>query len=122
MNNKNTITMSATFGINKGYFHQNESNVDFTSILQDTIIEVFDETGVYLSFVVHETKTVYNEEFGCPRGGEVTKTIESFCNKEYEDDTGKWMKASILLVNKMKEKLEQEVVYIQFGKAVTFRV
>lgn len=102
MNNKNTITMSATFGINKGYFHQNESNVDFTSILQDTIIEVFDETGVYLSFVVHETKTVYNEE--------------------YEDDTGKWMKASILLVNKMKEKLEQEVVYIQFGKAVTYRL
>lgn len=82
-----TIKFFATLGIHEGYHHENKSKpAEIPSvevIWQEMAAKVQTETGIYVSAVFMESKTVYHTEWGCPVGGEITRFITGECNPTY---------------------------------------
>lgn len=73
--------ITATLGVVPGYDNESQGNTPSENIvltrIQRISEEYFKETGRYCSFVVFPTKTIYRYEWGCPKGGEITYTLQS---------------------------------------------
>jgi hypothetical protein len=112
-----TISMRANIGVNAGYFHQNGSQPDFYSLLQQTAGEIYRETGVYVSCLAYPAKAIYHTDWGCPAGGENTYNIESVANPEFAPDVQAWKSAALKLMQAMKVKLKQSTATVQFQES-----
>ncbi len=84
-----SIKFFASLGVLAGYSHNN-TNVDLESALkiagkawQNAAGKIFKDTEVYVSAVIIPSVTVYNQDWGCPEGGEVTVFISGECNPQY---------------------------------------
>lgn len=102
-------------GICKGY-NNSFSNIDgeFNYYLFNKLEEISKEQGIYIPFIVYETKTIYKKEWGCINGGEITFNLEAIRNPKFEKDDKKWRDNILTIIEILKEDLEQSTVTIQF--------
>lgn len=140
INTNTTLGFTATFGVNKGYHHNNNVFSDLTvfgNLWQRVMQEKFDSDKILIGCVIHDSKTVYPIGFGCPPGGENTVTVSGQYNPEFlpKLDAGyaflkreiclnvqldQLKKVTIDICEKMKELLDQATVSIAFYKVDDF--
>jgi hypothetical protein len=124
--NENTFT--ATFGLVPGYFVSQQDGADihsFDVLWQTCMQKEYDESGIVISVVVNESKTVYPVAFGCPLGGEDTVTVSGCMNPAYFKDSGNlyntdlyiWRAAVGRVVKAVKEALKQTTVTLIFSES-----
>lgn len=77
--------------------------------------KVFEDTGVYISAVISESRTVYHEDWGCPKGGEQTALIIGQCNPNFTN-TVKYKECVISVLKLCKEELKQSTVQLGFSQ------
>ena len=73
-----TLRFEIVTGINKGYFHTNSQSESLDlvgEIWQKIAKEEFEKNNIYISAVIKPSKTIYNEEWGCPQKGEETVVL-----------------------------------------------
>ena len=112
-----TLKFEIVTGINKGYFHTNSQSESLDlvgSIWQKVAKEEFEESNIYISAVIKPSKTVYNEEWGCPKNGEETVVLTGVANKEFVDDIEKWKDTVIKLTKELKKQLKQSTITCEF--------
>lgn len=113
----NTLRFEIVSGINKGYFHQNDKNEALNlvgGIWQKIAKEEYELNGIYVSAVIKMSKTVYNEDWGCPKNGEETVVITGVANKEFIDSIAKWENTVIKLAKELKKQLAQATLTCEF--------
>lgn len=112
-----TLRFEIVSGVNKGYFHTNKQSESLDlvgSIWQKIAKEEFEISGIYVSAVIKVSKTIYNEEWGCPQNGEETVVLTGVANKEFVDDIEKWKDAVIKLAKQLKNQLKQSTLTCEF--------
>ncbi|WP_333859558.1 hypothetical protein [Clostridium sp.] len=112
-----TLRFEIVSGVNKGYFHNNKYRyvVDIIANLWQKIAKKeFEVSGIYVSAVIKSSKTVYHEDWGCPKDGEETVVITGIANKEFIDDIEKWKNTVIKLAKYIKEELKQSTLTCEF--------
>lgn len=124
--NENTFT--ATFGLVPGYFVSQQDGADihsFDMLWQVYMQKEYEDSGIVISVVANESKTVYPVSFGCPIGGEQTITVSGVMNPEYYKDSGNlyfadlamWRSAVVRVVEAVKKALTQTTVTIIFSES-----
>ncbi|MBU3219619.1 hypothetical protein [Clostridium algidicarnis] len=112
-----TLRFEIVTGVNKGYFHNNIENesLDLVSgVWSEIAKQEYKSTGIYVSAVIKPSKTIYNEEWGCPKGGEETVSLTGVANKEFVQDIEKWKTTVIKLATKLKNELKQNTLTCEF--------
>lgn len=113
-----TIRFEIVSGINKGYFNKKHSNINsvnfISTIWQEIALEEFKKSNIYVSAVIKPSKTVYNESWGCPKGGEETVVITGVANREFVNDIAAWKEAVIRLAKVLKDRLIQSTMTCEF--------
>lgn len=118
MSNK-SLKFSMVVGINEGYGHNNEKYNALELVgyaWQDTAKKVFEKTGVYVSATIVEGKTVYNEEWGCPVGGEITAICFGSANFLFVKDLNTWKEVVIEIAENLKKDFKQSSITIEFNE------
>lgn len=116
-----TINFNSEIGVNKEYDSEKNGQItksieNIGKLFQELQLEVQKETGIYVSTVVKgPNRTVYNTEWGCPAGGEITYNISSVANPEFTPNEDEWKKASLLLMHKARTALKQTTVSVEFN-------
>lgn len=108
-----TKKFSATFGINKGFFHKNEKENGqkiVSEVWQKAAEHVFKEKGLFISAVIKNSNTVYHVDKGCPIGGEKTATVEGLC---FDKDIEFWECCVIEVVEIVRKELQQDLVFLE---------
>lgn len=106
-----------TIGITPGYFHNNENtNIDFIKLVDECSREVEKECGIYISFNILPTITLYKTEWGCPDGGEMTYILSAIRNPKFNNDSLMWKWACVNIVKKLKTALNQSSVTGEFDE------
>jgi hypothetical protein len=124
--NENTFT--ATFGLVPGYFVSQQDGADihsFDMLWQVYMQKEYEESGIVVSVVANESKTVYPVAFGSPLGGEKTITVSGVMNPEYFSNSGQlyfdslamWRAAVLRVVEAVKKALTQTTVTIIFSES-----
>ncbi|HAG42116.1 MAG TPA: hypothetical protein DCL31_00285 [Clostridium sp.] len=112
-----TLKFEIVTGINKGYFHANEQTTNLAlvgELWQRLANKIYEESGIYVSAIIRESKAVYNEEWGCPIGGEDTVILTGVANQEFVDDIEKWKDTVIKLAKELKNRLKQSTLTCEF--------
>jgi hypothetical protein len=115
---KKTISFSATLGINSGYGHSNQKKSATEvvgQIWQECAAEEYQASGVYVSVVVSDSKTIYHTDWGCPVGGEVTALITGECNPQYTS-VEVYKGAVIRVIERCAKKLGQSTTQVRFSE------
>jgi hypothetical protein len=124
--NENTFT--ATFGLVPGYFVSQQDGADihsFDILWQVYMQKEYEKSGIVISAVMNESKTVYPVAFGSPLGGEKTITVSGVMNPEYFKNSGNlyhkdlihWRAAVVRVVKAVKKALTQTTVTIIFSES-----
>jgi hypothetical protein len=124
----NNNTFTATFGLVPGYFVSQQDGADihtFDVLWQTYMQKEYDESGIVISVVVNESKTVYPVAFKCPLGGEDTVTVSGVYNPAYRqplpslynDDLTKWRAAVLRVISAVKAALKQTTVTVIFSES-----
>lgn len=74
--------------------------------------EYFDKTGVYVSAIVNEGRAVYNEDWGCPDGGERTLTFNCTRNPKFIEDKYEYQRGIHYIVANLKKEFNQHTITI----------
>ncbi|PRR77934.1 hypothetical protein CLLI_20290 [Clostridium liquoris] len=112
-----TLRFEIVTGVNKEYFHTNNQNENLDlvgGIWQKIAKEEFKLNNIYVSAIIKPSKTIYNEEWGCPKNGEETIVITGVANKDFVDDIEKWKDTVIKLAKRLKNKLKQSTLTCEF--------
>lgn len=112
-----TLRFEIVTGVNKGYFHNNTESESLDligNIWSEIAQQEYELTGIYVSAVIKPSKTIYNEAWGCPKGGEETVTLTGVANKEFVTDIQKWKTTVIKLAAKLKNELKQNTLTCEF--------
>jgi hypothetical protein len=108
-----------TIGITPGYFNGDiipGATGKLVSSLYTSASEAEEKFGLFISFNIHNTLTVYKEEWGCPEGGEKTFTLTAVRNPTFITDSKKWKDVCLYIAESMKKLLEQSTVTAEFSK------
>ena len=117
----NTTQFTLSIGVNPGYFHNNNKKdivTTVTKLWNDLAEKTFEETGVYVSCTVHQTKTLYREAWGCPSGGEDTVVVQGIRNPKYSPDEHIWFDAVHKVSFALAKKLDQATAYLYFSQVL----
>lgn len=113
-----TLRFEIVTGIQAGYEKLHNDITDYEKIVsrlwQDNAKLFFEENNIYVSAVIKRSYTVYNQEWGCPEGGERTVVITGVANKEFVDDLENWKQTVLILAKKLKEQLKQSTMTCEF--------
>jgi len=119
-----TMSFSATIGVVEGYHHKNDGVSSAAEIVaaewQKAAAVVFTRTGIYISGVVVDSKTVYHTDWGCPVGGETTATVSGEANPAFTQDLAAWKEAVVAVVKEVKASLKQSTVAVSFRQVDDF--
>jgi len=119
-----TIKFTATIGVVAGYGHDNTTSTAAAEIVsaewQKAAAEIMESTGLYISAVVVDSRTVYHTDWGCPVGGELTATATGSANPAFVQDMDQWKKAVIAVVKLVKARLQQSTVAVEFEEVSSF--
>ncbi|MTI84296.1 MAG: hypothetical protein FH756_10405 [Firmicutes bacterium] len=87
---------------------------------QEAAKEIFNDQKIYISAVVsgEDDRIVYDTAMGCPVGGEHVVQIRGTRNPEIDKDN--WKKAVLDVVKRVKDKLDQSTVAVEFFKVELF--
>lgn len=111
----NTIGWKCIVGTNKGYDLSLQKRIsidDFSALCMRLAKKIYEDTNVYISMAVSESRILYNEEWGCPQGGEYTYTISGCCNTEFSPKE-EYLNALDIFVKELKKELEQSTVLLE---------
>ena len=122
--NENTFT--ATFGLVPGYFVSQQPDADiraFAILWQEAMQAELKQSGITVSVVLHETRTVYPVSYGCAPGGDTTITVGGIFNAAYymlepgllNDKLARWREAVLRVITYVKQALHQETVTVVFS-------
>jgi hypothetical protein len=115
-----TIKFKVTIGI-KESFHDTKEVANIVAFAwQEAAKEVFNSGKPYVSAVVNESISVYNEIWGCPTGGERTVTVSGSANPAFVQNMDEWKKTVIAVVKAVKAKLQQSIVVLEFSEVNDF--
>ena len=82
---------------------------------QEEALKEMNNSGIYVSAVINESKSLYNTEWGCPIGGEPTYTLEGSRNPRFCDKTEEeWKDAVRRVVKAVKGRFNQSTVTLNF--------
>ncbi|MDU1320986.1 MAG: hypothetical protein E6931_05680 [Clostridium botulinum] len=112
-----TLRFEIVSGVNKGYFHTNSQSESLDlvgGIWQKIAKEEFEKSNIYVSAVIKPSKTVYNQEWGCPENGEETVVLTGVANEEFVDDIEKWKDTVIKLAKELKNQMKQSTLTCEF--------
>lgn len=118
-----TLKFEIVTGINEGYGHENEeaNGVLLVSKAWQFLAEkVMHETGLYISAVASQSKTIYNTDWGCPVGGEDTITITGIANPEFVKDLDQWKQVVLVVARQLKDELKQSTLTVEFTEVEDF--
>ncbi len=123
----NTITFQAVFGVNHGYFHDNQEVATPIEVVAPVWQRAMDaerlSSKIVVSGVITAGKVSYPQEFGCPNNGEdvaivsgqmLPKFMPSRSVSEFRPDSEKYRDAVIRVVKAVKDELKQERVQVTF--------
>lgn len=114
-----TLKFEIVAGFNNGYSGNNKDKTQqyeyICELWQRIAKEEFDKSNIYVSAVIHPSKTVYNEFWGCPKGGEDTVTITGVANREFVIDLAEWKDTVLKLAMILKEELAQSTMTCEFS-------
>ena len=106
-----------TIGVTEGYFHNNENeNINFVKIVDECARIIEEVSGIYVSFNILPTITLYKTEWGCPDGGEKTYTLSAIRNPHFNNDSDYWKQCCMDIVDVLKAKLNQTTVTGEFSE------
>lgn len=74
--------------------------------------EYFDKTGVYVSAIVNEGRAIYNEDWGCPDGGERVLTFNCTRNPKYIENDSAYKIGIFYIVFCLKKEFNQHTITI----------
>lgn len=121
------FSFRATLGITSGYGHNNEDTCtwsleDFGNLWQLKAEQVFKSSDIYVSCTVSLGKAVYNEEWGCPKGGEDVFIIQGELNPEFNEDLYNlgfhlYKKVVIELLGLVAKELKQSTTQVTFQES-----
>lgn len=124
----NTVGFKITFGVNEGYFHNNENKDSLSKIADDIILmieQVRDEpygTGalfgqkrdVYITGVLTPVRVCYPLGFGCPEGGEKGFIYSGCMNPNFVDNKERYKDGVEAIAKRIKKKYQQSTVTVEF--------
>ena len=121
MDNK-SIHWSLTIGVSAGYDLEHQKGPEEDKMVQiyaEAAAETEEKTGIYISAVIWPTRSIYKQEWGCPKEGEYTFTFTGSCNPAFAE-TETYKEALLELTQRLKEKLLQSTVLLEIVPAEVF--
>ena len=115
-----TLSFRLVVGVEKGYYHDvkgvasNELVEKVAELWQELAKREFDETFTYVSAVAQPGSVVYHTQWGCPTGGESVVVLSGSANPTFVKDLNKWKEVVTKLAKKLKQKLKQATLSIEF--------
>ena len=106
-NNTQTQEFEVIIGVNEGYFHDNESNINISKLYQEIAEKIFKETKIYVSAVITENRVIYSAVWGCPADGEVVYSIRGTRNPQFVDSFEKYKEATEKIAKILASELNQ---------------
>ena len=110
-----TISWKCTIGTNEGYdlTRQRRWRPDeLAEICMEIADQVNEETNVYISITIEESRVLYKKEWGCPAGGEYAYTIYGCCNPAFSEKEA-YLNALDRYMVLLKERMHQETVLLE---------
>ena len=120
------IGFAATFGVVEGYAHDNglpagtTADAIVASAWMSAMKAEFDTNKVGVGGVITVSRTVYNPDWGCPVGGEITATVTGESNPEFDKDIEAYKAAVVRIVRTVKTVLKQNTVRIAFHEVADY--
>lgn len=115
-----TLKFEAVVGIVAGYSGEamlaeadKVSTYAMGTVWQNVAIDVMENTGIYVSATINESKAVYATAWGCPVGGEPTYTISGSLNPRFGEASA-WKEAVLTVIRRVKEIFNQSTVTVEF--------
>ncbi len=114
-----TVKWSCTVGINSGYELNDQKNMpvdEIAGIYLEIAEEIRQETGVYISAVISESRLLYSPEWGCPKEGEYSYTLSGSCNLNFSKPEP-YLEALEKVMQKLKKRLKQKTLLVEIYPA-----
>jgi len=112
--NNQTQEFELVIGVNEGYFHNNEININIYKLYQEVAEKIYKEEGTYISATITESKVIYSAAWGCPAGGEIVYSIKGTRNPQFVDDFEKYKKATEQIVKILGSELKQSTFMLSW--------
>ena len=112
---ENTFSWRFTIGTNKGYKLTEQVERPISKVceeFQNVSKSVEKETGVIITAVIHEARTVYPAKFGCPKEGEYSYTFSGTCNTSFAKKED-YLVALKKVAKLMKEYYQQSTLLLE---------
>lgn len=110
-----TLHWTVTMGVNSGYQLEAQQDIGidaFAAEFQRISEEVHTSTGIYITGVVMPSRTVYSQQFGCPKKGEISYTISGSCNPAFANPEP-YMDALRLVIAELKKSYGQATMLLE---------
>ena len=122
------IFFQAVFGVNPGYAHDNglpegmSADQIVARAWRESLEEEFDSSGILIGATVTAGKVAYPSGFGCPENGEISAVVSGNSNPKFisPEQLPKFQEAVVRVVERTKEKLNQERVQLTFSEISGF--
>lgn len=110
-----TRSIKATLGIPDALAIDTTNTVikNFNRQLQMIQYAMYTKYEIYVEFQTSRVECVYNEDWGCPKGGEPCILMTAIANPKFIKDIDKWQEVAVEIIETMKKIYEQHTVTIE---------
>ena len=118
-----TLSFRIAVGVVEGYFHNVKGVAEsalvykVSELWQELAREEYNKSFIYVSAVAQPGAVIYNQEWGCPTGGESIVVLSGSANPTFVKDLDVWKNVVIELGKKLKKELKQTTLTIEFFEA-----